>query len=414
MKCPAVRKADQADDCPGLPMVMDLYTAFEDPMSVGYTFRTENWREAYLNRFVHSFNGFVRADIMYNQFLSKYMKLPFNKGKHPKNMTPVFMGEYGDQLLAKDTEALSKDLMRAKEYVLDDSNPFFGFNFFQYEVAYWKPCNDPSQWDSWVQQYWGNPKEAPNPGGDCGERLFGTFSAGDIIVGKTGAVNADSKNIYDIMCQKPIFRGKPEAVAGAFGGKTPNTTICEEGWESDTEAFCVAVRGDKDILGKGMQYACEQIAGCVDGIPDVCDKDVYGVADWAFSMFFENTKAKTPSVKAQDICNFGGAAVVTALPSRPECVFTTRMKAAPPPEPNPTPSPDDHDDGNDDGKDNNDEPDANASKEEKGGGSSTLLIVLAVLVLAAAGAVVYMKMSQGAAPTSSGSPSTELTESNLT
>merc|ERR1719253_1449095 len=113
MKCPAVRKSNNADDCPGLPMVMDLHMAMEDPSSVGYTFRTEGWKQAYKNRWVHSFNGFVGAEALNLQFIKKYNNLPFNKGREPRDMVKVFMGEYGDPHKARQPIKLEEDLKEA-------------------------------------------------------------------------------------------------------------------------------------------------------------------------------------------------------------------------------------------------------------------------------------------------------------
>ncbi|CAE7303278.1 TDP1 [Symbiodinium pilosum] len=95
MRCPKVRAPNFADDCPGLPMIMDLHFAMEDPSSVGYTFRTDGWKEAYVNRWMHSFNGFlmacfVGADTLNKQFIQKYMKLPFNQDKSAQEMTKAF------------------------------------------------------------------------------------------------------------------------------------------------------------------------------------------------------------------------------------------------------------------------------------------------------------------------------------
>ncbi|CAE7329141.1 TDP1 [Symbiodinium natans] len=321
MRCPAVRKPNFADDCPGLPMIMDLHFAMEDPSSVGYTFRTQGWKQAFDNRWIHSFNGFVGANALNKQFIQKYMQLPFNKGKPAEQMIKVFMGEYGDPHLAKDPAKLQADLERARALVEDKTNPFVAFNFFEYEVAFWKPCPDPAGWDHWEAIAWDDPIHAPNPPKDCSERLFGTFSVGDIPVSNTGGIDYDSRNVYTVDCVKPIFRGKPQAVAAAYGGSAPDTQVCQAGWQAKPTQYCVASRGDIDPLGAGLGWACDELGrmghDCTEGRPSACSEDVYTQSDWAFSMYFELMKEKG---SAESICNFGGVGIVTALPGRLDCM----------------------------------------------------------------------------------------------
>merc|ERR1719482_1813864 len=135
-------------------MIMDLHDAMENPSSVGYEFKTKNALQAYKNRWVHSFNAFVGADMMVDQFLSKYTKLPFNQGKDAKDMVPVFMGEYGNPHLAKEDVKLEADLKAAIAIVRDKTNPFIGINFFQFMIAYWKPCTNVQAFDDWLAKAW--------------------------------------------------------------------------------------------------------------------------------------------------------------------------------------------------------------------------------------------------------------------
>jgi len=335
MRCPRVRKPFHADDCPGLPMIVDLHKAMEDPSSVGYSFQTEGWEQAFANRWIHSFNGFVGADALDQQFIQKYSKLPFNTNKPVDKMIKVFMGEYGDPNLARNPDLLKVDLEKARKLVEDKTNAFVGFNFFQYQVAYWKPCEDSAGWDRWEGEAWDNPMGKPVPRG-CNERLYGTFSLGDIQVSKTGGINYDSHNVYPIQCVKPIFRGKPEAIAAAYGGSAPNTAICEAGWEATPKQYCVASRGDIDPLGAGLGWVCDHLGqmghDCTEGLPAACADDIYTKSDWAFSMYFELKKGEAD---AASICDFNGAGVVTALPGRLDCMAvktlasTTSTAAAP-------------------------------------------------------------------------------------
>jgi len=175
----------------------------------------------------------------------------------------------------------------------------------------------------------------PLPRG-CNERLYGTFSLGDIQVSKTGGINYDSHNVYPIQCVKPIFRGKPQAIADAYGGSAPNTTTCEAGWEAKPKQYCVASRGDIDPLGAGLGWVCDQLHqmghDCTEGLPAACADDIYTKSDWAFSMYFELKKGEAD---AASICDFDGAGVVTALPGRLDCmavkILASTTSAAPAP-----------------------------------------------------------------------------------
>ncbi|CAE7211129.1 unnamed protein product, partial [Symbiodinium pilosum] len=227
----------------------------------------------------------------------------------------VFMGEYGDPHMAKDPVRLQKDLERARALVEDKANPFVGFNFFEFQVAFWKPCQNTAGWDSWEAAAWGDPIHAPNPPKDCMERLFGIFSLGDIPVSMTGGIDYNNKNVYPVECVKPIFRGKPEAVAAAYGGSAPDTQVCEAGWQAKPTQYCVASRGDIDPLKAGLTWVCSELGSmghdCTEGRPAACAGDLYTESDWAFSMFFELKKADGA---AEDVCNFGGVGIVTAIP----------------------------------------------------------------------------------------------------
>lgn len=326
MKCGRRRLTNMRDECPALPMIVDFYEAILDPSSVGYTFRTEGWREAIQNRFVHSFNGFIKAWIMEQQFLVKYVQLPFNKDREASEMVPVFMGEYGDKNVARDLEMSAEDLEQAMALVRDRTNPFYAFNYFEFSVSYWKQCNEDAQeaWDGWVDEHWADREGYP---GHCDERLHGTFGYGPIPVSRSGRVdtgNEDEWPIFDIPCLYSVFDGKAETIAAAFGGTAPDTTLCRGGWESGAKQYCVASRSMIWETGGGVGWVCGHLGGmdidCMQDLPDECD-DPYGRADWAFSRFFEMNKAAHTGSYA-DICSFGGQGIITTMPARPECVHT--------------------------------------------------------------------------------------------
>jgi len=385
-------------------MVMDLVMAMEDPASVGYTFRTEGWQLAYQNRWVHSFNGFVGAEALNLQFITKYNNLPFNKGKNPADMRKVFMGEYGDPHKAKEPAKLEADLTEALALVRDKTNAFIGFNFFQFQVAYWKSCSasETVKWDKWEAAAFDNPTAAAEPD-FCHERLFGTFAIGDVPVSKTGGINYDSKNVYTINCNKPIFRGKPSAVANAYGGTAPDTSTCEKGWQEGTHQYCVSARTAQSIVRTGLGLACEQLGAlghdCAAGLPSACGTtapptegtpatELYSKADWAFSMLFELNKHKmAEGAEASELCNFGGAGVVTAFVQNPQCTLSSYSAfplapPAPAPGPNPSPGPG---------------PGPAPSAEGAGGGGSMPIIlgVIAFLIVLGIGGFVVMNKGKG-------------------
>ena len=88
-------------------------------------------------------------------------------------------------------------MKKAIALVKDKTNPFVGFNFFQYMIAYWKPCGDSDGFDKWLVKAWDNPKGTDFPTSiHCEERLFGTFQHGTIKLGKSGGIDYNSNNIY--------------------------------------------------------------------------------------------------------------------------------------------------------------------------------------------------------------------------
>lgn len=339
MRCTDPRKPNHEDDCPGLPMVVDLHAAVQRPESVGYTSRTPRWKEAFTNRWVHSLNAFVGAKVFDQQFLSKYSRL--TEVLEVETMPPVFLGEFGDPHQAKDSSALREDLRQMVELVKSPDNKLFAFNFFEFQAAYWKPCSKEEEeaWEQWYTLHWGEPQNAPPLPSGCAERNFGVFALGDITVGKTGKVGLEGNEAFSIPCIKPIFNGKPQAIAQAFGGSAPNTSICERGWEGRPAEHCVASRGaDLSALGKAVHWVCSELSqkgiDCQRGKPAACRDSEYSEADWFFSLFYEVSKA--PGGDSGHLCDFGGAGVLTALPPQPECV---QVRGAPTPGPSPSPAP---------------------------------------------------------------------------
>merc|ERR1712232_118380 len=150
----------------------------------------------------------------------------------------------------------------------------------------------------------------------------------------------------DVECLKPIFKAKPTAVANAYGGKVPDTSICEKGWAAAPKKYCVASRGGGHLntqfgLGKVCDKLGEMGHSCGKNIPKSCENDDYGKADWAFSMFYEMEKTRIVKSggKLQDACNWNGS-FISPVPLRPGCTLTS-VPAAPtkPPTKGPTPPP---------------------------------------------------------------------------
>jgi hypothetical protein len=177
MKCPeGVHKADGTDDCPALAQMLDLHRAMVDPSSVGYKPLTPDFAEQYAKRFVFSLDWFSPSDFIMPQFLDKYMQLEFNKGKSAAEMVPVFFGAFHDHT-ANTAPLFESSLQTLTGVVQDQSNPLYGFNIYEYQVAYNKACNE-TQLDEYASG-----TLAKNP---CPQRGFGLFELGDFKVGRTG------------------------------------------------------------------------------------------------------------------------------------------------------------------------------------------------------------------------------------
>jgi len=314
-------RTDQRD-CPGLPMVMDFHSAIEDPSSVGYTFKTQGWKEAFASRWVHSLNAFVSASAFNKQFLSNYMQLKRLANVEP---LPVMLGEFGDPHLAKDPVALEVELKEMVEMVKSPDNKLFAINYFEFQVSYWKPCSeeDEKAWDQWHTWHWAEASTAPALPIGCSERNFGIFALGDIAVSKTGPVGKEGSEAYPIECIKPIFKGKPEAIAKAFGGSAPDTDVCEKGWGPESKKYCVASRSDEIQLYKAVVWVCDRMIqkdlDCEKGMPPACLDSDYSKADWIFSTYYETNKV--PGEDNDHLCDFTGSGLLTALPPQPECVL---------------------------------------------------------------------------------------------
>lgn len=295
-------------------------------------------------------------------------------------MMPVMMGEYGDKNLARDTVALKEDLDEIMSIVKDPENPFFAFNYFQFAVSYWKQCKPfaQSDWDEWIYEHWNDAEnfegKVQGESGKCDERMHGTFGYGLMPASRSGHVDAGEKDwpIFDVPCLVPIFEGKPQAIAEAYGGTVPNTSLCRNDWlaqmdmrvastttESSTSnssntanssntstssksshklrsvaktinifksnvtappKYCIASRSEWWKTADALRWLCgyweEKGMDCEEGLPEECS-DLYGKADWAFSKWFAMKQGG--KVNDETLCGFGKQGVLTAIVPRPHC-----------------------------------------------------------------------------------------------
>jgi hypothetical protein len=322
MKCPeGVHKADGTDVCPALAQMLDLHRAMVDPSSVGYEPLTPDFAEQYAKRFVFSLDWFSRSDFIMPQFLDKYMQLEFNKGKSAAEMVPVFFGAFHDHT-ANTAPLFESSLQTLMGIAQDQSNPLYGFNIYEYQVAYNKACNE-TQLDKYASG-----TLARNP---CPQRGFGLFELGDFKVGRTGrfpsGTQQDSQR-YDVFCLRPANAEKVDALASVLGGVAPDTSLCMAGPASHPTSHCIADRGvyrdgSRWDLASGLRHACQRLEGadnCTAGMPRACEADPFATADWVFSRYVEQFGGADSEEDAETLCEQLGVAVWTPLLPSPECI----------------------------------------------------------------------------------------------
>jgi hypothetical protein len=211
----------------------------------------------------------------------------------------------------------------------------YGFNVFQFQVAYNKGCNE----TLWAEYVSGRRDASP-----CPERDFGLFALGDGKVGTTGLVPSGTGQAwrrYDVFCVKPASEGKGAAVARAFGGSQPNTSLCEAGPSTRAKSYCVAnpgvsQRGNGDNLTSGLRHACQRLQdvnlNCTSDMPDVCAADPFASADWVFSNYVIYFNESIHAEDAGALCEYlGPAAVYTPFVRRPACLASAAALPRPRP-----------------------------------------------------------------------------------
>merc|ERR1711972_633684 len=118
--CAACRKFKTS---PALGQMAELHDAMHHPEKYGYTPK-HNITEAYLSRWMHSFNTQNPATDLQHQFLDGY------SAAFPT--TPVYIGEY-HRVNANQTEDLNNI------FNIVGKNPLFlGISFFEFTVSYYK------------------------------------------------------------------------------------------------------------------------------------------------------------------------------------------------------------------------------------------------------------------------------------
>jgi len=175
----------------------DIVAGVADPSIVGYTPRTPQAliQEAFARRWAHSIN-------VQTPGITGYM------AEHYRRFEPIpwFIGEYGANGLPGDLIKAELDSM--DELARDETDPFMGSAFFQFQTAYFK-------------------------GGS--EMNFGLFRLGEREVGQTGEIcdKGHSCKRMPVHCLTTDTDGLPEfvnerpsAVAAAWGGAINTSRLC--------------------------------------------------------------------------------------------------------------------------------------------------------------------------------------------
>jgi hypothetical protein len=381
--------------CFGLPMMYEMWSLFQDPSKVGYTFKTVGWQQAFKNRWMFSINAFVNAETLQSHFLEQYIRLPFNS---PEQF-PIILGEYGNQWDYLNPAVAEKDIKELRRFATELYPGFKGFNVFQFQVANWKPCGadnaagqqmwiefKAAMWDQtrqfgdnwergWKQMTQSGAEfksliEKPEVSagaridGKCTERLFGVFdtsspSPHDFDFGpkvSSSAIQDPATNApLPIMCLRSTVPLKSYGIAEGLGGKDIDSTVCrghQQGWAKQRE-YCVMSRGwrDEDVLnqieamckelteeGRGFNLDCKDLHLNSD-LPVGCD-DMWGQADYMASLWadaeFQKQKQAGGDPKVWEICDRGGFLIWTPYVKRKECTITRAGRWEVPPEPTTT------------------------------------------------------------------------------
>jgi len=175
----------------------DIAAGVADPSLADYTPRSPqaDLLEAYKTRWAHGIN-------VQTPGITGYM------AEHYKDLEPIpwFIGEYGANGLPE--EAIERELQAMDDLARDQTDPFMGMAFFQFQAAYFK-------------------------GGS--EMNFGLFRMGDRQIGETGDICDKGMGckrwpVYCLTTERgelPEFVTlRAEAVAKSWGGKISGSHLC--------------------------------------------------------------------------------------------------------------------------------------------------------------------------------------------
>lgn len=354
---------DEFSHLPALGQIATLVDAMLNPELYDYE-PLNNVTEAFLSRWVHSFNTNNPARDLKAQFFDHY---PFGN-------TPVFVAEYHSVILQYLGITLEDDLQLVMD-LANNSEVFFGISFFQYQVAYWKGgsemdfglfglgkyliadmpyygetfkvwCLEPrvshSTPDSNLPQVLTDAFEGPgidyeylcqpNP------HVVPLSQDGFGSIASQGAQRLAIliKRVVEHLGAEVVDDGALKSFAAQFlpdSGKTWANLVTAissaPSWTSfSSEAACVADRAaDAQQVGAAISWLCGQElpGGLTCNVPKSCTEDAFTTADYLFSRWYRLQGITTDPLHD---CNFGGAAIFASpnVISFSACVATRRLR----------------------------------------------------------------------------------------
>mmetsp|Transcript_58936 Transcript_58936/g.182749 ORF Transcript_58936/g.182749 Transcript_58936/m.182749 type:complete len:476 (+) Transcript_58936:2-1429(+) len=310
-----------------------------NPRLYGYSPKN-NITDAYLKRWIHSFNTQNPATELQSQFLTDYERT------FPS--TPVYIGEY-HRVGANQVEDIGMILSIAGR-----SRLFRGISFFEYQVAYWKTGSEMAfgmfgLTERLVDQmpYFGTtfPVYCLSPIMDTAANMFMPNALAEVYGGpginastlcgaNPWAVPLDPSGLVAVaghgsseqtagfvtrilshlgasVLHSHGLRDFVDKYAEAAEGDWPKM-MAELGgplwWtQFDPDAKCLADRtADPIKVGKAIGWACSQAKtfSCAS-IPPLCHRSTYTTGDYVFSRMYEELGGTDPLQS----CSFSGAAI---------------------------------------------------------------------------------------------------------
>jgi len=333
---------------PGLGQMYDLRAAMLDPSTVSYKPKND-LREAYEQRFHHSFNAQSPAFAIEAEFLEIY-SAEFRE--------PFFIGEYHAPLVAQQSDLLA--IMKLAE---DPSNNFMGICFFEFQTSYWKGGSELAfgmlglgdvalttfnangvPYIAWCLDNVPDPHQSGMTLVQAVTQAFGgegyDFSEACLfdpakvpvskegyqlilrqsntarmmkfverLVGHLGGVAIDDAGLMDFTSG---YSGQAGPLAGDFDtmvGVLQETHPSWARWD-DVSAACVVDQNTlPQALEEAVEYACATIPGILPTfncsvVPPQCNGTVQTLADYLFSLYYDHVGFSDPLVN----CFFGGSA----------------------------------------------------------------------------------------------------------